>query len=166
MLHFKSTYCAATLFGLASLFGAAWLPAADSPDRPPQRPLNVKPKPIVEDRTVKYAYDIVYVRAPRTVKGNDGKEHPAPVWPEIGHVYNLNAVTDLMLLHPDGTDEVLVAGGKGAIADPYVSFDGEWVYYWPSRNQGFLRFGGRFRRSSSLFLSGRLKRALRWIMAM
>jgi transposase len=37
---------------------------------------------------------------------------------------------------------------------------------WPSRNQGLRRFGGRFSRSSSLFLSGRLKRAMRWIMAM
>jgi hypothetical protein len=34
-----------------------------------------------------------------------------------------------MLLHPDGSEEVLVAGGKGAIADPYVSFDGWSVYY-------------------------------------
>jgi hypothetical protein len=37
---------------------------------------------------------------------------------------------------------------------------------WPSRNQVFTRFGGRFSRSSSLFLSGRLKRDMRWIMAM
>ena len=51
------------------------------------------------------------------------------MWPEIGHPYNLKAATDLMLLHPDGSEEVLVAGGKGAIADPYVSFDAEWVYY-------------------------------------
>jgi hypothetical protein len=32
-------------------------------------------------------------------------------------------------LHPDGTEEVLAAGGKGAIAEPYVSFDAQWVYY-------------------------------------
>ena len=37
--------------------------------------------------------------------------------------------TDLMLLHPDGSEEVLVEGGEGAVADPFVSFDGEWVYY-------------------------------------
>ena len=36
---------------------------------------------------------------------------------------------DLMLLHPDGKEEVLVEGGKGSVTDPYVSFDGEWVYY-------------------------------------
>jgi hypothetical protein len=128
MLQFALKKCA-PIFGLASLIGAGWLLAADKPDLPPQRPLNVKPKPIAEDKSVKYDYDIVYVRAPRTVKDKDGKERPAPVWPEIGHVYNLNAVTDLMLLHPNGTEEVLVAGGNGAIADPYVSFDGEWVYY-------------------------------------
>ena len=51
------------------------------------------------------------------------------MWPEIGHPYNLQSATDLMVLHPDGSEEVLVAGGKGAIADPYVSFDAEWVYY-------------------------------------
>src|SRR5204863_182463 len=36
---------------------------------------------------------------------------------------------DLMLLHPDGKEELLVAGGQGSITDPVVSFDGEWVYY-------------------------------------
>ena len=36
---------------------------------------------------------------------------------------------DLMLLHPDGSEEVLVAGGDGSITDPVVSFDGQWVYY-------------------------------------
>ena len=34
-----------------------------------------------------------------------------------------------MLLHPDGSEEVLVPGGKGAVTDPYVSFDGNSVYY-------------------------------------
>jgi transposase-like protein len=38
--------------------------------------------------------------------------------------------------------------------------------YWPSRNQVLRRLGGLFRRSSSLFLLGRLKRDMRWIMAM
>jgi Hydrazine synthase alpha subunit middle domain len=103
--------------------------AVDTEHKPPQRLLNIKPQPIAADTSVKYDYDIVYVRAPRTTKSNDGKERPAQVWPEIGHPYNLQAVTDLMLLHPDGSEEVLVAGGKGAIADPYVSFDAQWVYY-------------------------------------
>jgi hypothetical protein len=36
---------------------------------------------------------------------------------------------DLMLLHPDGSEERLVEGGAGAVTDPMASFDGEWVYY-------------------------------------
>jgi hypothetical protein len=35
-----------------------------------------------------------------------------------------------MLLKADGTEEVLVAGGPtGAVIDPCVSFDGQWVFY-------------------------------------
>src|SRR5262249_16842548 len=78
---------------------------------------------------VKYDYDIVYVRAPRFVTASDGKERQAPVWPNAAEPENLRAATDLMLLHPDGSEEVLVAGGAGAVADPYVSFDAQWVYY-------------------------------------
>src|SRR5262249_40163851 len=97
--------------------------------KPAPRPLRVDPPPIASDRTVKYDYDIVYVRAPRFVKGSDGKEHQAQVWPNAAEPTNLRAATDLMLLHPDGKEEVLVEGGKGAVADPYVSFDAQWVYY-------------------------------------
>ncbi len=41
----------------------------------------------------------------------------------------MDAGADLMLLHPDGKEEVLVVGGKGSVTDPMVSFDGQWVYY-------------------------------------
>src|SRR5262249_16298066 len=41
----------------------------------------------------------------------------------------MEAGADLMLLHPDGREELLVAGGNGSVTDPMVSFDGEWVYY-------------------------------------
>ena len=34
-----------------------------------------------------------------------------------------------MLLHPDGSEELLVRGGDGSIVDPVVSFDGQSVYY-------------------------------------
>ncbi len=38
--------------------------------------------------------------------------------------------SDLVLLHPDGKEEVLVAvSEKESIADPQVSFDGQWVYF-------------------------------------
>lgn len=45
-----------------------------------------------------------------------------PMWVEAG--------SDLVLLHPNGSEDVLVAAGKtGAVADPCVSFDAKWVYY-------------------------------------
>ncbi|HEY7311699.1 MAG TPA: hypothetical protein VH643_20220 [Gemmataceae bacterium] len=114
---------------VALLLMALIAASAASAEKPPQRPLRVDPPHISTDKTVKYDYDIVYVRAPRFVKGGDGKDQQAQVWPNAGEPHNLHASTDLMLLHPDGSEEILVAGGKGAIADPYVSFDAQWVYY-------------------------------------
>ena len=35
---------------------------------------------------------------------------------------------DLLLLLPDGSDVLLVAGGTGSITDPVVAYDGPWVY--------------------------------------
>ena len=75
-------------------------------------------------------YSIVYVRAPRF--GDDRNS----VWPEVGRPTVADPGADLVLLQPDGSEEVLVAcsdaaGGNGrcAVTDPFVSFDGEWVYY-------------------------------------
>lgn len=107
--------------------------AFQEPVRDPEKPdgkrkLEVTPRPIATDKMVKYDYDIVYVRAPRVVKVK-GEDRPAPVWPEAASLDALRAPTDLLILHPDGKEEVLVAGGNGAIADPYVSFDAQWVYY-------------------------------------
>jgi hypothetical protein len=102
---------------------------ANSEFKPPQRPLRIDPPHFSKDPSVKIDYDIVYVRAPRIIKGSDGKERQAPVWPNAAEPENLRASTDLMLLHPDGSEEILVEGGTGAIADPYVSFDAQWVYY-------------------------------------
>src|SRR5262245_31336813 len=121
----RKAFATATL-GLVVVVGAT---AAESMLKPPQRPLRVDPPHISTDKTVKYDYDIVYVRAPRLMKGADGKEKPAAVWPNAAEPENLLAPTDLMLLHPDGSEEVLVEGGRGAVADPYVSFDAQWVYY-------------------------------------
>jgi len=117
------------IFTASAILAAAFFAPAQSPDKLKPRILDVNPKHFSNDPTVKLDYDIVYVRAPRFVKGNDGKERPAPVWPEIGHPFNLRASTDLMVLHHDGSERLLVAGGEGAIADPYVSFDAQWVYY-------------------------------------
>ncbi len=69
------------------------------------------------------AYDIVYVRQPRF------GDNTNTTWPEVFHPAATDPGADLMLLHVDGTEEVLVAGGNGAVTDPFVSFDGQWVYY-------------------------------------
>ncbi|MGD9763807.1 MAG: dockerin type I domain-containing protein [Candidatus Binatia bacterium] len=68
-------------------------------------------------------YDIVYVRQPRF------GDNTNTTWPEVAHPASLDPGADLMLLHPDGREEMLVQGGVGAVTDPFVSFDGQWVYY-------------------------------------
>src|SRR3954464_10383360 len=113
----------ATALGVC--FAAVLLAAA--PPLPPDK-IDPVPKPLSSDPSVKIDYDIVYVRAPRFVPGPGGKQRPS-AWPEIAHPTNIDPGYDLMLLHPDGSEEVLVAAGEGSVADPYVSFDAEWVYY-------------------------------------
>ena len=68
-------------------------------------------------------YAIVYVRSPRL------GDTTVINLPEVKYPIEIPPGADLMLLHPDGTEEVLVPGGDGAIIDPFVSFDGTWVYY-------------------------------------
>src|SRR5688500_8294838 len=68
-------------------------------------------------------YDIVYVRQPRS--GNNTHM----TWPEVFHPGTFQPGSDLMLLHPNGTEEVLVDTTHGAITDPFISFDGQWVLY-------------------------------------
>jgi hypothetical protein len=68
-------------------------------------------------------YDIVYVRQPRY------GDNTNTTWPEVAHPANLEPGADLMLLHPNGNQQVLVNAGIGAVTDPFVSFDGQWVYY-------------------------------------
>jgi hypothetical protein len=68
-------------------------------------------------------YDIVYVRQPRY------GDQQNTTWPEVAHPASIDPGADLVLLHPDGSQELLVAGGNGAVTDPFVSFDGQWVYY-------------------------------------
>lgn len=68
-------------------------------------------------------YDIVYVRAPRHGDQTNTR------WPEVKDPIRAEPGTDLVLLHPDNTETVLVAGGNGAVVDPCVSFDGQWIYY-------------------------------------
>jgi hypothetical protein len=69
------------------------------------------------------SYDIVYVRQPR--KGDSTHT----VWPEVFHPGTIEPGSDLMLLHPDGSEEVLVDTTNGAVTDPFISFDGQYVFY-------------------------------------
>ena len=86
-------------------------------------PLSVNPPHISTDVSIKYDYDIVYVRAPRY---GDDKQI---AWSEVFAPLRAEPGSDLMLLHPDGKEEVLIAAGDDAITDPFISFDGETVYF-------------------------------------
>ena len=98
--------------------------AAAAPNQKYTGDIDINPPPIASDMTVKYDYDIVYVRAPR--RDPTGKSR----WAEVGDPRTMEPGADLVLLHPDGKEEVLVpAEGNESIADPQVSFDGQWVYF-------------------------------------
>ncbi|HKB36979.1 MAG TPA: hypothetical protein VKD72_11030 [Gemmataceae bacterium] len=87
-------------------------------------PLSMKVPHISTDKSVKYDFPIVYVRAPR--RAADGRSR----WAEVGDPRTMEPGAELMLLHPDGKEEVLVpVKPHEAIADPFVSFDGNSVYY-------------------------------------
>jgi hypothetical protein len=82
------------------------------------------PKPVANDKAVKYDYPIVYVRAPRYTDNVRNR------WPNTHSPLVAPPGSELMLLHPDGRKEVLVAVKEHeAVTDPYVSFDAAWVYY-------------------------------------
>jgi hypothetical protein len=98
--------------------------AAPAAQKEAPKPLDVNPKPLRSDTSVKVDYDIVYVRTPR----KDDKSQS--LWAEIFQPDLMDSGGDLVLLRPDGSEDVLVKGGPGSsVTDPYVSFDGEWVYY-------------------------------------
>jgi hypothetical protein len=81
-------------------------------------------------------YDIVYVRAPR-----HGDVTPTR-WPEVFNATEMESGSDLMLLHPDGGEEVLFAAGNGGVVDPAVSFDAKEIYfsYFPDLRDSALNF--------------------------
>ena len=68
-------------------------------------------------------YDIVYVRQPRF------GDLQNTTWPEIFHPGRIDPGADLMLLHPDGSEEVLVDCTVCSVTDPMVDFQAQWVYY-------------------------------------
>src|SRR5262249_18343893 len=84
---------------------ALTVPLAADRSLPPTK-IDPRPKPLASDPSVKIDYDIVYVRAPRFVPGRNGKPRPS-AWPEIAHPTNIDPGYDLMLLHPDGKEELL-----------------------------------------------------------
>jgi hypothetical protein len=86
--------------------------------------INITPPPIASDPSVKYDFPIVYVRAPRRTP--DGKSK----WAEVGDPRSMEPGADLVILQPDGKEDVLVPVSEiESVADPYVSFDARWVYY-------------------------------------
>jgi hypothetical protein len=112
-----------------ALFPLLLLALAPAAGQPPKerlflKKLNVNPPHIATDKSVKYDYDIVYVRARRA-----GDKVHKRFYTDIATPVTLEPGADLMLLHPDGSEELLVVGGDGAVTDPVVSFDGEWVFY-------------------------------------
>lgn len=87
-------------------------------------PLNMEVPHVSTDESVQYDFPIVYVRAPRN--SPDGKSK----WAEVGHPRTMEPGADLVILYPDGKEEVLVpVEGHESIADPFVSFNAQWVYY-------------------------------------
>ena len=89
-----------------------------------KRTLDVNVPHIKTDRSVTYDYDIVYVRAKRS-----GDEIHKRFYTDFSQPVTMEPGADLMLLHPDGSEELLVTGGDGAITDPMVSYDGQSVYF-------------------------------------
>jgi hypothetical protein len=86
--------------------------------------LETKIPHVSTDDSVKYDYDVVYVRALRA-----GDEKHKRYYTDFSQPVTMEPGADLMLLKPDGSEELLVEGGKGSVTDPIVSFDGKWVYY-------------------------------------
>ncbi|HLU50124.1 MAG TPA: hypothetical protein VK116_18635, partial [Planctomycetota bacterium] len=86
--------------------------------------LDVDVPPVSSDPDVTLDYDIVYVRARRS-----GDKVHRRFYTDFSQPVTMEPGADLMLLHPDGSEELLVEGGNGSVTDPVVSFDGEWVYY-------------------------------------
>ena len=69
-------------------------------------------------------YDIVYVRSPRPPDNQNS------FWPDSITPLTPDAGADLMLLHPDGGEDVLFsAGANGAVMDPSVSYDARTVVF-------------------------------------
>ncbi|MCB9879575.1 MAG: hypothetical protein H6835_18425 [Planctomycetes bacterium] len=107
------------------LLGASFATAQGlqvEPHRP--RRVDVHVPDVAADPSITIDYDIVCLRVPR--RGDDEQVS----WPEAYAPTCVEPGTDLVVVHPDGVIETLVeAAEHEAVADPSVSFDGEWVFY-------------------------------------
>lgn len=124
---FRQHFIVRLATGVSALFSIVMLSVNVSQGQGEQRfpeKLNVKIDHISTDKSVNYNYDIVYVRAQRA-----GDEVHNRFYTDFSQPVTIEAGADLMLLHPDGSEERLVEGGAGSVTDPFVSFDGQWVYY-------------------------------------
>ncbi|MFT5523502.1 MAG: hypothetical protein ACI9HK_001449 [Pirellulaceae bacterium] len=117
----KLTQSMALILVLVSTYSVSI--AADEDSKRYPDPIDLKVPHISSDSSVKLDYPLVYVRVPR--KGNDASSK----WAEIAHPVQMDPGGDLMLLQPDGSEEVLVKGGEGSVTDPVVSHDGKWIFY-------------------------------------
>jgi len=70
-------------------------------------------------------YDIVYIRYPQ-----GSEKYPFVKISRGEHPYEIAKGADLMLLHPDGNEKILVdCDDSCSITDPTISFDGKTVYF-------------------------------------
>src|SRR5262245_53142242 len=88
---------AAVTIGLALLLGTL---AGKPEEKRASAPINLDPPAVASDSSVKIDYPIVYVRLLRQQK--------TKVWAQAGVPLQMNRGADLMLLKPDGSEEVLV----------------------------------------------------------
>jgi len=69
-------------------------------------------------------YDIIYVRYPAK-----NPTSPFVTIPQGEKPYDIAAGADLILLKPDGSEEILVNCNQCSVMDPFISYDANWVYY-------------------------------------
>jgi hypothetical protein len=105
-------------------------------------PIDLNVPHISTDKSIQYDFDIVYVRVPR--QGDD----KGSKWAEIAHPVAMDPGGDLMLLHPDGSEEVLIKGGEGSVTDPVISLDGKWVLFSHIHNMK-INWAGRHPKSGA-----------------
>lgn len=102
-------------------------------------------------------YDLVYVRAARYGDTQN------PRWTDTFSPLRPDPGADLLLLHPDGSEEVLVDETDGAVQDPNVSYDGRPVVFCVYHNQaeGNAQRGGLAYEAADVYRLGLQTREVR-----